>query len=157
MRPVCQSHSSNSESGKSSMSTATVAKPPVSGEVRSQDSSRHGYDSVGLKPAKAHLKSPASDFTYGGAIWGVLVNAHGSVKEAAFAMGNTDPSLLRRQILDGTLPLKKLFEAEPKALAAFGDFLTEHFGDTQKSKQQIAREKLPELLALILDAVTEEK
>lgn len=78
------------------------------------------------------------------------------MKAAAFQMGDTDPSLLRRQILDGTLPLRKLFEADPKALAAFGEFLVEQYGDAKKSKQEIAREKLPELLATIIDALAPE-
>lgn len=116
---------------------------------------------LGRRTVKAHLKGPMVGPTQismrGPAIWEVLVRAHGSVKAMAFTMGNTDPSLLRRQVLDGTLPLKKLLEADPRALAAFGEFLVEHYGHTQKSKQQIAREKLPELLALFLDAVSEEK
>jgi hypothetical protein len=91
------------------------------------------------------------------AIYEVLMRGHGSVKAMAYTMGNTDPSLLRRQILDGTLPLKKLLEADPRALAAFGEFLLEHYGHALKSRQQLAREKLPELLALFLDAVSEEK
>ena len=111
-------------------------------------------DKIGYQRVKS---GPTSDFTYGESIWEVLVKSHGSVKAAAFTMGNTDPSLLRRQILDGTLPLKKLFEADPKALAAFGEFLVEQFGDAKKSKQQIARERLPELFALMLEAIQEGK
>lgn len=107
-------------------------------------------DKIGYQRVKP---SPTSDFTYGEAIWEVIVKSHGSVKSAAFTMGNTDPSLLRRQILDGTLPLKKLFEADPKALATFGEFLQQHFGDAKKTRQEIAREKLPELFAAILDAI----
>jgi len=110
-------------------------------------------DKIGGRTAKAGLHRTPSDFTLGEAIWEVLVRGHGSVKAAAFTMGNTDPSLLRRQVLDGTLTLKKLFEADPKALASFGEFLVEHFGHTKKSKREIAREKLPELLALVFDAL----
>lgn len=112
-------------------------------------------DTFGRRQAKASLPGPTSDFALGEQIWEVIVKGHGSVKAAAYSMGNTDPSLLRRQILDGTLPLKKLLEADPKALAAFGEFLREHFGHATKSKAQIAREKLPELLATILEAVAE--
>lgn len=114
-------------------------------------------DAIRPTPAKAHLKSPTSDFRLGEAIWNVLVKAHGSVKEAAYAMGQTDPSLLRRQVLDGTVTLKKLLDADPKALAAFGEFLVEQFGDSTKTKAQIAREKLPELLATFMDALSDGK
>lgn len=112
---------------------------------------------LGRRQVKATLKSPTSDFTLGSVIWEVLVKEHGSVKAAAFTMGNTDPSFLRRQILDGTLTIKKLFEADPRALAAFGEFLVEQYGHTKKSKREIAREKLPELLALFIDAIGEDK
>lgn len=128
---------------------ASIPQRRQSEEVRTSDR-------IGLRPAKAHLKSPTSDFTQGNAIWDVLVKAHGSVNAAAITMGNTDPSLLRRQVLDGTLPIKKLFEADPKALAAFGEFLVEQFGDSRKSKAQIAREKIPALLAAFLEAVSDE-
>lgn len=132
---------------------ANVAARLMSEEVRTSDTFRP-------TPAKATLKSPTSDsgktFELGPAIWEVLVKEHGSVKAAAHTMGDTDPSLLRRQIVDGTLPLKKLFEADPKALAAFGEFLVEHYGDAKKSRQEIAREKLPELFAAIIDAIVPE-
>lgn len=65
-------------------------------------------DAIGLRPAKAQLKSPTSDFSHGSALWDVLIKEHGSVNAAAITMGNTDPSFLRRQVLDGTLPIKKL-------------------------------------------------
>ena len=115
-------------------------------------------DRAGPSRVKAHLGSPTvRTFDLGNAIWEVLVKGHGSVKAAAFTMGQTDPSLLRRQVLDGTLPLKKLMEADPRALVTFGEFLVEHFGEKSKSKAQLAREKLPELLATILDIVDEAK
>lgn len=111
-------------------------------------------DNVGLRPAKASLQRPTTaTFELGEVIWEVLVKGHGSVKETAFAMGNTDRSLLRRRVLDGSLELRELFQADPKALVAFGEFLQTHFGEAQKTKQQIARERLPELLALFLDAL----
>lgn len=113
-------------------------------------------DKIGRRSQAKASFSPTSDFPFGPVIWEVLVKEHGSVKAAAFTMGDTDPSLLRRQILDGTLPIKKLFEADPRALAAFGDFLVEQFGDSKKTKQELAREKLPELLAAFMDALTPE-
>ena len=123
--------------------------------LRRQSEEVRTSDRIGLKPAKAHLKRPTSDFTSGPALWEVLVTAHGSVNAAAITMGNTDPSLLRRQVLDGTLPIKKLFEADDRALAAFGEFLVERFGDARKSKAQIAREQLPAMFAKFLEAITE--
>jgi hypothetical protein len=106
------------------------------------------------------MQGPTSDsshkpYTHGPAIWDLLVAAHGSVKATAFTMSNTDPSLLRRQILDGTLPLKKLLEADPRALAAFGAYLVEQFNGATKSKREIALERIPELLAAFLDAVSD--
>lgn len=112
-------------------------------------------DKAGPSRAKAHLKGPTSDFRYGAALWDVLVAGHGSVKSAAITMGNTDPSLLRRQVLDGTLPIKKLFESDDKALADLGEFLVETFGKARKSKAQIAREKLPEMFAAFIAAISE--
>ena len=129
----------------------SVSQRQPSPEVRS-------YDGLRPRPAKAVLPGPAVGFSQTGTlIWEVLVKGHGSVKAAAFTMGQTDPSLLRRQVLDGTLPLKKLMEADPRALVTFGEFLVEHFGEKSKSKAQLAREKLPELLATILDIVDEAK
>lgn len=132
---------------------ASLPQPRRSEEVRTSDQ-------IGPKrrtPAHAGLKGPTSDFQQGQAIWNVLVKGHGSVNAAAITMGNTDPSLLRRQVLDGTLPIKKLFEADDRALADFGEFLTEHFGKSRKTKGQIAREKLPELLAAFLDIANEKE
>lgn len=128
---------------------SNVATRRVSEEVRLPDK-------IGYQPIKPSAQSPTSDFSYGAAIWDVLVSGHGSVKATAFTMDNTDPSQLRRQVLDGTLPLKKLLEADPKALASLGEFLIQHFGDAKKSKRQIARERLPELLALVFDALAVE-
>lgn len=125
---------------------ASVARQASSVPVRSSDADRH-------RMAKAHLDRPTSDFSYGAAIWDVLWKGHGSVKAAGITMGNTDPSQLKRQICDGTIRLKDLFGADDKALALLGQFLLDNFGDATKSKAQVAREKIPELLAAILDLV----
>lgn len=113
-------------------------------------------------PAKAGLQRQeqtpepeTNDFPLGEAIWEVLVKGHGSVKATAITMGNRDRSLLRREVLSGDLTLKQLLEADDKALAAFGEFLIDNFGDSRKSKAQVARERLPELFAAILDALAE--
>lgn len=117
------------------------------------------FDHVGqAKPAKADLPPrTTAAFPLGEAIWEVLVKGHGSVKAAAFTMGDRDRSLLRREVISGELTIKQLFEADEQALATFGEFLIEHFGHRTKSKTQIAREKLPELLAVILEAVAEQE
>src|SRR5688572_12404521 len=116
-------------------------------------------DKVGPRRAAAAGMHPmnGSTFALGEVIWEVLVKGHGSVKETAYQMGDTDRSLLRRRVLDGTLELRDLFTADPKALAAFGEFLIDQYGDSKKTKQQIAREKLPELLAAFVDAFSEGK
>lgn len=123
---------------------STLANLPLSPKVPE-------FDRGGLKPAKATLPTK-DEFEHGDAIWEVLVKEHDSVKAMAYQMGPIDRSLLRRRIQDGSLTIKELFKADPKALAAFGDFLKEHYGETKKSKQEIARERLPELLATFLDA-----
>lgn len=111
------------------------------------------WSKVGRKPAKAGLPEK---FELGGLIWDVLVNAHGSTKEMAYAM-TIDRSLLRRKTIDGSLTLEELLRSKPEALVAFGEFLQEHFGERQKSNAQIAREKIPELLAAILAIVEDKK
>jgi len=114
---------------------------------------------VGQGQAKATLRPrvaveiPTETFPHGEAIWEVLVKGHGSVKATAITMGNRDRSLLRREVLDGTLTLAQLLSADDRALTLFGEFLIENFGQSRKSKQQIARERLPELLALMFDAL----
>lgn len=104
------------------------------------------WSKVGRRPAKAGLP----EMPLGSLIWAVLVQGHGSAKEAAFTMG-IDRSLLRRKVLDGTLTLEELMKAEPRALATFGEFLVEHFGEASKYRAQLAREKIPQLLAAFLD------
>lgn len=127
----------------------SLARQVVSEPVRSSESSRH-------RMAKAELDRPAvGPFVHGAAIWDALVRGHGSVKAAGITMGDTDPSQLKRQICEGTIRLKDLFQADDKALALFGEFLVEQFGESKKSKAQIAREKLPEMLATIIEALAE--
>lgn len=111
-------------------------------------------DSPRPSPAKAHLKSPSeSDFGLGPMVWEVIVRGHGSVKATASTMGNTDPSLLRRQIVDGTIQLRRLFEADEAALCEFAEYVLETFKPARKSKKQIAREQLPHLLSLMMTAL----
>lgn len=138
---------------------ASVARRPLShpvpdGEHAGQDVRLH----VPMRQAKASLEQAVDPaFPMGNAIWEVLVKGHGSVKAMAFTMGNRDRSLLRREVLSGELTLAQLLQADEKALAAFGEFLVEHFGAARKSKAELARERLPELLATLLDLTTETK
>jgi hypothetical protein len=111
------------------------------------------WTTVGRKPAKAGLpEKPA--FEFGAKLWDVLVHGHGGAKEAAYTMG-IDRSLLRRKTIDGSLTLEELLQSKPEALVAVGEFFCETFGEKTKSRAQIARAKIPELLAAILDAVSE--
>lgn len=115
------------------------------------------WSEVGRRPAKAGLPEKAPEkapFEFGAKLWDVLVHAHGGAKEAAFVM-EIDRSLLRRKTLDGSLTLEELLRAKPEALVAVGECLAETFGEKTKSRAQIARAKIPELLAAILDAVSE--
>jgi hypothetical protein len=125
--------------------SANVAKARASEEVRS-------YDSVGRKAVKANLKSPilsdgrtTSDFSHGLGIWDALVTGHGSVNAAAITMENTDPSQLKRLVVDGDIRLKKLFSADARALCALADYILLKFATSRKTPKQLAREQLAEL------------
>lgn len=127
----------------------THTKP--SQEVRS-------YDGIGLKPAKASLRGPngserrtESDFLHGLGVWDAIVKGHGSVNAAAITMENTDPSLLKRQVVDGDLRLKKLFTADERALCAFAEYVLETFQAARKTPKQIAIEKLAEMQRQMAD------
>lgn len=127
-------------------------------EVRTQDSPRPQAAKASLRGSDAVRESPMmSDFGPGRTIWEVLVKGHGSANATAITMGNTDPSLLRRQVTEGTIQLRKFFEADEAALCEFAEYVLETFQPARKSKKQIARERLPELLTLMLDAVTEDE
>lgn len=129
---------------------ATVTNAVQSKEVRFPDK-------VGRSPAKAHLKGPsASDFGHGQRIWEAIVRGHGSVKAAAFTMGQRDESQIRRQVMDGTIRLREFFEADENALCEFAEYVLATFQPARKSKRQIARERLPELVQLVLEATNEE-
>lgn len=126
---------------------STVANAVQSREVRLPDR-------VGRTAKVEHVSSPKeSDFGLGPMIWDAIVRGHGSVKAAAFTMGNTDPSLLRRQVVDGTIQLRKFFEADEAALCEFAEYVLETFKPARKSKKQIAREQIPQLLALMMTAL----
>ena len=79
----------------------------------------------------------------GGYIEAALVKVYGSKKAAAIEL-QKDRSQLRRQLEMGTLMIRELSDAA--VLAALGEILCDEFGAVRKSKKQIARERLPELL-----------
>jgi len=96
-----------------------------------------------------------SDFGHGPQIWDAIVRGHGSVKAAAFTMGQKDASQIRRQVTTGTIPLREFMEADETALCEFADYVLETFQPARKSKQQIALETLPEMMRVIIEALTE--
>lgn len=125
-------------------------------------------DSVRRVPAKAALREQSTvgssrsgrkdtEFRLGPTLYDVLVDGHGSVKALVLSVNeHKDPTLLKRQISSGTLELRELFKADPTALVVLGEWLIETFGGKRKSKRQMARERLPELLTLMLDVLSEE-
>lgn len=126
---------------------ASVTNPQRSREVRLPD--RIGYQPVAKSPVQ-------SDFGFGPRIWDAVVRGHGSVKATAYTMGQKDESLIRRQITDGTIRLREFFEADEAALCEFAEYVLETFKPARKSKKQIAREQIPQLLALMLGALEED-
>jgi hypothetical protein len=97
------------------------------------------------------------DFSHGPAIWDVLVHGHGSVKATAFTMGEKDESLIRRQVQDGTIRLREFMDADERALCEFAEWVLGTFKPARKSKRQLARERLPELFTLLMEATEEER
>lgn len=132
----------------------SLANAARSEEVRS-------YDSIRPTPARASLRQSdgvgssrtESDFGHGPKIWEAIVRGHGSVNAAAITMGNTDPTQLKREIDLGTIRLKKFFEADEAALCEFAEYVLNTFKPARKSKRQVAKDRLPELLGLMLAAL----
>lgn len=125
---------------------------------RSRSQEVRSLDQIGLTPAKASLASPTeSDFGHGPQIWDALTSGHGSVKATAFTMGQKDESQIRRQVVRGSLTLLELFKADEQALCEVADYILATFKAARKTKKQLALERLPELLGLMIDAVAEEK
>lgn len=114
-------------------------------------------DRVRRTPVKAHLPSPTASTRIDGdrlarigrAAKSALVSAHGSGQAAAIEMG-IDQSQVNRQLQMGTFDFRELAAAGDVAILMFGQNLVEEFSGRAKTKRQIALERLPELLALML-------
>lgn len=137
----------------------------VSGEVMSRSMSNavhsrevQGLDRVRRTQAKAHLDSPAQSNAptlldrLASVKKAALLDALGSGKAAALEIG-CDQSQLNRQLQTGTFDTRQEATAGEAFLAKLGEALLEEFGAARKSKKQIARERLPELLAVMLDGL----
>lgn len=119
-------------------------------------------DSVRRTPAKAQLESPSESTPIqdclldrlGRTVESALTDAHGSQKAAAIEI-DVDQSQLKRQLRLGTFDLRQHAAAGELFLAKLGEALLEEFGTARKSKAEIARDRLPELFATILDAISE--
>lgn len=124
------------------------------------------------KAAHAHLKSPSESTAdlkspsgsksfddlrlqrLGKAVKRACVLAHGSGMAWAIEVG-VDQSQLNRQCERGTLDLRGMASAGETALAQLGRELQQEFGGAMKSKKQIAREVLPQMMQTILDLTDE--
>lgn len=112
---------------------------------------------VRLSPAKAQLDSPPESTPVEGGLLhrlasikeSALLAAHGSQKAASIEIG-CDQSQLKRQMRIGTFDTRQEAAAGETYLATLGAMLVEEFGAARKSKKQIARERLPELLDIML-------
>lgn len=60
---------------------------------------------------------------------------------------------LSRELRSGRLELRELDRLGPAFFAALGGALVDQFGASRKTRQQIARERIPELIDVILTAV----
>lgn len=133
-------------------------RPTVPNERQSQEV--RSYKDVRLKPAKADLQQSdgvgssrtESDFGHGPKIWDAIVRGHGSVNATAITMEDTDPTQLKREVTTGAIRLRKFFEADETALCEFAEYVLDTFQPARKSKRQLARERLPELFAVLLAA-----
>lgn len=119
-------------------------------------------DDVRLSPAKANLDSRTESNSVqdgpldrlGRTIKAALVQTHGSGQAAAITL-DIDQSDLTRRIKIGTLDQRALAAGGEAFLATFGEMLVEEFGAARQSKKQIALQRLPELLQLMIEAVKE--
>ncbi len=134
----------------------SLPNPTSSQEVRSYEGIRPKAVKAGLRQSDAlGSHRTGSDFRHGPKIWDALVRGHGSVNATAITMGQTDPTQLKREVTLGTIRLKKFFEADEAALCEFAEYVLDTFQPARKSAKQIAKERLPELLGLMLAALEE--
>jgi hypothetical protein len=113
--------------------------------VRSLDNIGPGSDRVGPGAAKAVLRS---DQRISSVIRAAVVKHYGSVKEAAWALGEVDPSLMNREFDAGKF--SRIDEhADADCKAAISRALYYAFGSDDP--KVIRRKRIVELLTLILD------
>ncbi len=105
-----------------------------------------------ITPAQSHPETSRSGL--GACADAALELVHGSKKAAAIAL-QIDRSQLRRQLEIGTLMLREL--DDPDVLAALGEMLLEQYGPARKTKKQLARERLPDMIASLLDLMEDDK
>jgi len=130
---------------------------------RSRSEEVQSLGPVRRTPAKAGLESPAESSPVhddrmdrlGRTVKAALVAVHGSGQAAAITIA-MDQSQMNRQLRIGTFDLRTAAAAGDTFLAKLGEFLKDEFGTAHKTKRQLALERLPELLALMLAAVEEE-
>lgn len=120
-------------------------------------------DRVRLRPAMAHLDSPTESKSstlldrLASVKKAALLAAHGSGKAAAIEIG-CDQSQMNRQLQMGTFDTRQEATAGAVYLAMLGELLLEEFGAARKSKKQIARERIREVIASLslLDLMEDE-
>jgi hypothetical protein len=105
-------------------------------------------------PAESHTVPDAPIAGFGGCVEAVLVRVFGSKKAAAIEL-QTDRSQLRRQCERGTLMLREI--DRPDILAELGYELVAQYGGARKSRKQVAIERIPELIALMIGALEEDR
>jgi len=139
-------------------------------EVQSLGPARRTAAHAGLKNPTASVDGPGASLVsptpssqvqgdlidrLGRTVKAALIAVHGSGQAAAITIA-MDQSQMNRQLRIGTFDLRTSAAAGETFLAKLGEFLKEEFGTAHKTKKQLALERLPELLALMLAAVEED-
>lgn len=129
----------------------TMREPQVSREVRTLDSIRPTQAKAGLASPTQSDRPTASEKSFGQELSKVieetLMRHFGSVKAVAFALGEMDPSQLRREFETAKLPLARLEGLDAFTKAAVGTAIVEQFGILSDPKAR-ARQVLRQLRAL---------
>lgn len=142
----------------------TIATATRSEEVQSLGPVRRTQAHAGLKHPSPSSDSPSASSPVqddlidrlGRTVKAALVAVHGSGQAAAITIA-MDQSQMNRQLRIGTFDLRTSAAAGETFLAKLGEFLKEEFGTAHKTKKQLALERLPELLALMLAAVEDDE
>lgn len=91
-------------------------------------------ENIGPGQAKAGLRSDLVGPTFGATMKDAVIAHYGSVKEAAYALGQVDPSLLMRELGDGKFGRFDK-HADEIAKAAVVGVLNEAFGKLSTPKE----------------------